>query len=142
MSIIGFNSFDLCLQEKLEQQHGTAHKQVSDLESELATVKAFKEELQRYIRELEQSNDDLERAKRSTVVSLEDFEGRLNSAIERNAFLESELEERESLMCSVQRLKDEARGKLPLGNFYFSVVNRSNTSYSNKLCQLVRKIHV
>ena len=31
-------------------------------------------------------------------------------AIERNAFLENELEERESLTITVQRLKDEARG--------------------------------
>ena len=31
-------------------------------------------------------------------------------AIERNAFLESELEERETLLITVQRLKDEARG--------------------------------
>lgn len=48
---------------------------------------------------------------RATIVSLEDFEGRLNQAIERNAFLESELDEKESLLVSVQRLKDEARGK-------------------------------
>lgn len=45
------------------------------------------------------------------IVSLEDFESRLNQAIERNAFLESELDEKESLLVSVQRLKDEARGK-------------------------------
>lgn len=44
-------------------------------------------------------------------MSLEDFEGRLNQAIERNAFLESELDEKESLLVSVQRLKDEARGE-------------------------------
>lgn len=49
---------------------------------------------------------------RATIVSLEDFEGRLNQAIERNAFLESELDEKESLLVSVQRLKDEARGKV------------------------------
>lgn len=48
---------------------------------------------------------------RATMVSLEDFEGRLNQAIERNAFLESELDEKESLLVSVQRLKDEARGE-------------------------------
>ena len=36
-------------------------------------------------------------------------------AIERNAFLESELEERETLSITVQRLKDEARGKWPTG---------------------------
>ena len=46
-------------------------------------------------------------------MSLEDFEGRLNQAIERNAFLESELDEKESLLVSVQRLKDEARGEQP-----------------------------
>jgi hypothetical protein len=48
---------------------------------------------------------------RATIVSLEDFEQRLNQAIERNAFLESELDEKESLLVSVQRLKDEARGE-------------------------------
>lgn len=45
-------------------------------------------------------------------MSLENFEQRLNQAIERNAFLESELDEKESLLVSVQRLKDEARGDL------------------------------
>lgn len=44
-------------------------------------------------------------------MSLEDFEQRLNQAIERNAFLESELDEKENLLESVQRLKDEARGE-------------------------------
>jgi len=97
------------LREKMESTHSTAHKQVSELESELSQVKAYKDELQRYIRELEQSNDDLERAKRATVVSLEDFESRMNLAIERNAFLESELEEKETMQVTVQRLKDEAR---------------------------------
>lgn len=46
---------------------------------------------------------------RSTLASLEDFEGRLNTAIERNAFLESELDEKESLKAAVQRMKDETR---------------------------------
>ena len=58
---------------------------------------------------MEQQNDDLERAKRSTLASLEDFEGRMNAAIERNAFLESELDEKETLKMAVQRLKDETR---------------------------------
>lgn len=47
-------------------------------------------------------------------MSLEDFEQRLNQAIERNAFLESELDEKENLLESVQRLKDEARGQVAL----------------------------
>lgn len=43
-------------------------------------------------------------------VSLGEFETKMNLAIERNALLESELDEKESLQAMVQRLKDEARG--------------------------------
>ncbi|XP_048653889.1 nuclear distribution protein nudE-like 1 [Marmota marmota marmota] len=100
------------LKEKLEHQYAQSYKQVSVLEDDLSQTRAIKEQLHKYVRELEQANDDLERAKRATIVSLEDFEQRLNQAIERNAFLESELDEKESLLVSVQRLKDEARGKI------------------------------
>ncbi|KAJ8251405.1 hypothetical protein GJAV_G00220990 [Gymnothorax javanicus] len=92
-----------------EQQYSQSYKQISLLEDDLGQTRGIKEQLYRYVRELEQANDDLERAKRATIVSLEDFEARLNQAIERNAFLESELDEKESLLVSVQRLKDEAR---------------------------------
>jgi myosin heavy subunit len=97
------------LRDKLEKQHSANHRQTSELETKLAKSDAFNEALQKYVRELEQANDDLERAKRAAVVSLEDFELRLNQAIERNAFLESELDEKENLAVCVQRLKDEAR---------------------------------
>lgn len=97
------------LREKLEKLQKSSHKKTAELEDNLAQVTAYKDELQKYIRELEQANDDLERAKRATVVSLEDFEMRLNQAIERNAFLESELDDKETLTDTVQRLKDEAR---------------------------------
>ncbi|KAI1884357.1 hypothetical protein AGOR_G00225580 [Albula goreensis] len=97
------------LKEKLEQQYAQSYKQISVLEDDLGQTRGIKEQLHKYVRELEQANDDLERAKRATIVSLEDFEARLNQAIERNAFLESELDEKESLLVSVQRLKDEAR---------------------------------
>lgn len=53
-------------------------------------------------------------------MSLEDFEQRLNQAIERNAFLESELDEKENLLESVQRLKDEARGQEAVALFSVS----------------------
>ncbi|XP_053132280.1 nuclear distribution protein nudE homolog 1 [Hemicordylus capensis] len=97
------------IKEKITAQHSEGYQQISTLEEELAQTRAIKDQLQKYIRELEQSNDDLERAKRATIMSLEDFEQRLNQAIERNAFLESELDEKENLLESVQRLKDEAR---------------------------------
>ncbi|XP_064009966.1 nuclear distribution protein nudE homolog 1 isoform X2 [Pogoniulus pusillus] len=98
------------VKEKIEMEHSERYRQISALEDDLAQTKAVKDQLQKYIRELEQANDDLERAKRATIMSLEDFEQRLNQAIERNAFLESELDEKENLLESVQRLKDEARG--------------------------------
>jgi len=97
------------LRDKLEQCSREYHHQISELETELSEIKGIKEKLHKYVRELEQQNDDLERAKRSTLASLEDFEGRLNIAIERNAFLESELDEKETLKGVVQRLKDETR---------------------------------
>uniref|UniRef100_A0A667ZHC7 NudE neurodevelopment protein 1 n=1 Tax=Myripristis murdjan TaxID=586833 RepID=A0A667ZHC7_9TELE len=98
-----------CIKEKFEAQHSEAFRQISTLEGDLAETTAVRDHLQKYIRELEQSNDDLERAKRATIMSLEDFEQRMNQVIERNAFLESELDEKENLLESVQRLKDEAR---------------------------------
>ncbi|KAF7667166.1 hypothetical protein LDENG_00074990 [Lucifuga dentata] len=97
------------LKEKFELQHSEAFRHISTLEEELTETKAVRDHLQKYIRELEQSNDDLERTKRATIMSLEDFEQRMNQVIERNAFLESELDEKENLLESVQRLKDEAR---------------------------------
>jgi len=97
------------LRDKLEQAQREHHCQVTDLQSELQQIKSSHQELNTYIRELEQQNDDLERAKRSTLASVEDFEARLNSAIERNAFLESELDEKESLKAAVQRMKDETK---------------------------------
>ncbi|XP_041832406.1 nuclear distribution protein nudE homolog 1-like [Melanotaenia boesemani] len=95
--------------DKYETQHSEACRQISSLEGDLAETTAIRDQLHKYIRELEQANDDLERAKRATIMSLEDFEQRMNQVIERNAFLESELDEKENLLESVQRLKDEAR---------------------------------
>ncbi|KAG7491916.1 hypothetical protein MATL_G00008590 [Megalops atlanticus] len=95
--------------ERLETQQSEAFRHISTLEADLAETTAVRDHLQKYIRELEQANDDLERAKRATIMSLEDFEQRMNHVIERNAFLESELDEKENLLESVQRLKDEAR---------------------------------
>lgn len=43
----------------------------------------------------------------------------LLKAIERNAFLESELDEKETLTETVQRLKDEANGKQIEFRFHF-----------------------
>jgi len=97
------------IKEKLELLQTEAQDEISGLQSGLSEITSIKERLTKDIRKLEQQNDDLERVKRTMVVSLEDFEGRLNQALERNAFLESELDEKETLREMVQRLKDESR---------------------------------
>ncbi|XP_017884534.1 nuclear distribution protein nudE-like 1-B [Ceratina calcarata] len=72
-------------------------------------LQARHDHLLKYIRELEQKNDDLERAHRINRVTEEEIEAKLNSAIEKNALLESELDEKEALKVIVQRLMDEIR---------------------------------
>ena len=47
-------------------------------------------------------------------------------AIERNAFLESELDEKETLCETVQRLKDEARGMAGSEVYKLHIVAREN----------------
>lgn len=51
-------------QDKLEQQYSQSYKQISVLEDDLGQTRSVKDQLHKYVRELEQSNDDLERAKR------------------------------------------------------------------------------
>lgn len=60
-----FSPFFFFLQEKLEHQCSQSYKQISMLEDDLGQTRSIKEQLHKYVRELEQSNDDLERAKRS-----------------------------------------------------------------------------
>lgn len=55
------------LQDKLEQQYAQSYKQISMLEDDLVQTRGIKEQLHKYVRELEQANDDLERAKRYTT---------------------------------------------------------------------------
>lgn len=60
------HNFHSCFyfQEKLEHQYAQSYKQVSLLEDDLSQTRAIKDQLHKYVRELEQANDDLERAKR------------------------------------------------------------------------------
>lgn len=81
------------------------------METAIADIKKGKCQMQKYIRDLEQKNDDLERSRRVIEESIISIEAAFNSAIERNAMLESEVDEKESLKEKLQRLADETRGK-------------------------------
>jgi nuclear distribution protein NudE len=97
------------LKRKLNELTTQSHTQISQLQQELSKIKSVKDEMQKYIRELEQRNDDLERTSRCAMFSLNEFETKLNEALEHNAILESELDEKEQLVIDVQRLRDESR---------------------------------
>ncbi|XP_054154475.1 nuclear distribution protein nudE-like 1-B [Oppia nitens] len=97
------------LKAKLSKLSVESQNQILELQKDLAEISSQNERLTSYIRELEQSNDDLERAKRALDASLQDFDVRLNQQIERNVLLENEIGEKEELQEVIQRLKDEAR---------------------------------
>lgn len=97
------------LRNKLEKTTVDGNQQTILLQEKLAEVTSINEQLTTHIRELEQSNDDLERAKRHLDATLADFDAKLNEQIERNELLESEIGEKEQLQVVIQRLKDEAR---------------------------------
>uniref|UniRef100_A0A0A9XPK0 Nuclear distribution protein nudE 1-A n=1 Tax=Lygus hesperus TaxID=30085 RepID=A0A0A9XPK0_LYGHE len=97
------------LKDKYDDLQRATEAHISELEEETEQWHKREEDYVKCIRELEQKNDDLERSQRALFTSLAEFETKLNNALERNVFLESELDEKESLKAMVQRLKDEAR---------------------------------
>lgn len=80
------------------------------LEQKYSQVNDEKDRLKTYTRELEQINDDLERAQRVVTESVAGAEVMLHQAYEKNALLEMEVDEKEILQVKLQRLMDETRG--------------------------------
>jgi DNA repair exonuclease SbcCD ATPase subunit len=97
------------LKTKLNENNLTSQRQIAALQDELNKLRSTKDQLSKRVRELEQSNDNLEQTNRCAMFSLGEFETKLNEALERNAILESELDEKDQLAEAVQRLRDEAR---------------------------------
>ncbi|XP_058062267.1 nuclear distribution protein nudE-like 1-A [Anopheles bellator] len=83
--------------------------ETSKLDTDYRLLAKENEKLKVYIRELEQKNDDLERANRVASESVVEFESMLNQAYEKNALLELEVDEKERMQIKLQRLMDEAR---------------------------------
>lgn len=98
--------YNFKLQKRLLQYESENHK----LEHQYNTLKTDHDHLRIYIRDLEQKNDDLERANRIVTESVSGFEAMLNQAYEKNALLEIEVDEKEVLQVKLQRTLDEARG--------------------------------
>ncbi|XP_022217686.1 nuclear distribution protein nudE homolog isoform X2 [Drosophila obscura] len=82
---------------------------MSNMEKQLDTVRKERDSMKVYLRQLEQKNDDLERAHRILNESIENFEKMLDQAYEKNALLELEVDEKGVLQEKLQRLMDETR---------------------------------
>ncbi|KAM3186758.1 hypothetical protein ACTXT7_003677 [Hymenolepis weldensis] len=95
--------------EKHDALVSRLNRQVTSLQEEVNNLKTEAAQRKDYIRQLEQTNDDLERSNRNALASVGDIEDRLNQVLEKNALLEVELYEKEELDVYVQRLKDEVR---------------------------------
>lgn len=80
------------------------------LEKQLESSVEEREHLKAYCRQLEQKNDDLERAHRILGESIADIRQLLDVAYEKNALLENEVDEKEVLQQKIQRVMDENRG--------------------------------
>ncbi|CAH4032585.1 unnamed protein product [Pieris brassicae] len=95
--------------EQLRNKLDRSQHETNALENELQALKKEKEKQAIYVREIEQKNDDLERGQRVISESVACIEQLLNQAYERNAVLESEVDEIENLRIKLQRANDEAR---------------------------------
>lgn len=84
--------------------------ELNNIEKQLENTRKERDSMKDYLRELEQKNDDLERAHRCLNESIENFERMLDKAYEKNALLEMEVDEKEVLQEKLQRLMDETRG--------------------------------
>ncbi|XP_026469396.1 nuclear distribution protein nudE-like 1-B isoform X3 [Ctenocephalides felis] len=127
------------LQAELESSRNkleTFDKENCSLEVNCNALSSEKEKLLIYIRELEQKNDDLERAHRNVTESVATFEDLLNKAYEKNALLENEVGEKENLQVQLQRLRDEARDlkqelKIKVKDGDKNLTNGYSNSYMN-----------
>ncbi|XP_066139793.1 nuclear distribution protein nudE-like 1-B isoform X1 [Euwallacea fornicatus] len=85
------------------------YKETTSQQTEIDSLKAEKQQLLRKIIELEKCNDDLERSRRIIEETMAGFEQELNSALEKNALLANEVDEKECLKEKLQRMADEMR---------------------------------
>ncbi|CAK1547198.1 unnamed protein product [Leptosia nina] len=95
--------------DQLRNKLDRSQQETNALENELKALRKEKEKQAIYVREIEQKNDDLERGQRVISESVSCIEQLLCQAYERNAVLESEVDEIENLRVRLQRANDEAR---------------------------------
>ncbi|KAJ1860345.1 NADH:ubiquinone oxidoreductase [Coemansia sp. RSA 2703] len=97
------------LKEKYQRAQLKAGEDLASIERELQFVRSQQEYYKSRTRDLEQTNDDLERNERAAKSSLQAMECKLSRAMEENTHLMGEVNTKKVLVDEVQRLKDELK---------------------------------
>lgn len=97
------------VRSRFTEYQTSARQQITQLQDELDRARLELSERAERVRRLEQTNDDLERANRALQANCDSLEQQLEASLEQNVFLQSELDERESVCLLIQHLRDELR---------------------------------
>lgn len=99
-----------------EESQNRLSKQVKELQDKVSRLEKNNHDLtnkdlfsQSAIRKLEQSVDDLDRAKRQALATICTLENQLADELERNALLEADMDQQKELEVECQRLREQAR---------------------------------
>jgi len=95
--------------ERLTGQYTESSGKLERLEKDYSALCKTSDYQASCIRELEQSVDDLERAKRQALATISVLENDLADQMENCAILEADLEQKQKLEDECQRLRDQAR---------------------------------
>jgi len=119
--------------ERLTGQYTESSGKLERLEKDYSALCKTSDYQASCIRELEQSVDDLERAKRQALATISVLENDLADQMENCAILEADLEQKQKLEDECQRLRDQARD---LDND-LAVEKKKKTSFN----ELIKQAH-
>jgi len=97
------------LKRKYRDLHVQSNETCLNYQNELDQLKKINEQKRTRERELEIINDDLERKIRITGSTCQDLQIKYNQLLEKNVYLQQEVENKMELIVTIQRLKDELK---------------------------------
>jgi len=97
------------LKQKYRELHVQSNETCLNYQNELDQLKKINEQKRARERELEIINDDLERKIRITSSTCQDLQVKYNQLLEKNVYLQQEVENKMELIITVQRIKDELK---------------------------------
>jgi len=97
------------LKKKYRELHVQSNESCSNYQNELDHLKKINEQKRTRERELEILNDELERKIRITGSTCQDLKVKYNQLLEKNVYLQQEVENKMESTITIQRLKDELK---------------------------------